>query len=177
MKFLEQSYAGLRGEETFSRDINQLTSTEKAELAPLLERTVIGASSRLERMFINDLRRRGLSPIQNFKLGPYHWDLGFPCGTTVVDLDSRIFHTAGPDNPVDNAFIIDRWKTNYAIEKGWTGLRYTDVCIREIPPSVIAQIEHTLAHRRNIPGLKKNPRHVPEMQRKAVWEFHPELFN
>lgn len=176
VKFLETHYDGLRAAQQFDADVQSLTPAQRSHIEPLLKRTVIGASSRMERLFIADLRKTGLDPIANFKLGPYHWDIGFPHGTTVIDLDSRIFHTAGPDNPVDNAFIIDRWKTNHATHLGWAGLRYTDICIRRIPEEVIEQIRRTVGHRRATSGLRRTPRQIPGMREQGVWGFHPELF-
>lgn len=176
VKFLEQSYDGLRGRENFAGDFKQLTPGQRAHLEPLLKRAVIGASSRMERLFIADLRKVGLDPTPNFRLGPYSWDVGLEPGTTVADLDSRIFHTTSPDNPVDNAFIIDRWKTNYAVENGWAGLRYTDECLRVIRRQVVEQIKEIVEYRRNTPGLRKRPRQVVGMEHRPVWEFHPELF-
>lgn len=150
VKFLEKSYDGLRGRERFTREIRQLTPADRAKLAPLLKHTVIGASSRMARMLIADLTKRGMDPIPNFKLGPYTWDIGFDPGTTTVDLDSRRYHQPDATSPAnDRGFIIDRWKTNYAIQRGWAALRYTDDCIREIRKDVLDQIQHTVNHRKN----------------------------
>ena len=72
-----------------------------------------------------EMRRVGLKPVPNFRLGPYTWDLGFEAGTTVVDLDSLYYHT--PENN-HREFLIGTWKTNHAVQHGWAPLKFTDEC-------------------------------------------------
>lgn len=177
VRFLEGSYQGLRAAEEFSRDIRELEPRVRELLTPLLDRAVIGASSRMERVFLHDLRGVGLNPIPNFRLGPYHWDAGFREGTTVVDLDSRRFHAPDAAGHRYREFIVDRWKTNQAVQFGWAGLRYTDDCLRVTRDQVIEQIRCTVEHRRSRPGLRRVPAAVTGMHEDGVWRFHAELFD
>lgn len=177
VKFLERSYDGLRGRGRFATDLSQLTPAERADAEPLVHRSIIGASSRMERMLIVELQKNGLDPVPNFRFGPYAWDIGFVSGTTLVELDSRRYHEPDAARPAnDRVFIMDRWKSNYAVQRGWALLTYTDDCLREIRREVVAQIRSTVDHRRNTPGLRRHPRSVAGLQEKPVWEFHPELF-
>lgn len=177
VRFLENSYSGLRASQEFDRDIGELGRADRERLVPVLRRTVIGASSRMERLFINDLHRHGLEPIPNFRLGPYHWDVGLRRGTTVVDLDSRKFHAPDDAGRRYQEFIVDRWKTNHAIQSGWAGLRYTDDCLRLARDQAIEQIRRTVEHRSRRPGLRRSPAPVPGMHKIGIWKFHPALFD
>ncbi|MGP6174835.1 type IV toxin-antitoxin system AbiEi family antitoxin domain-containing protein [Corynebacterium sp. A21] len=176
VRFLESHYDGFSGRHRFEADLRQLNPSQRIGVSPLLQDSVIGASSRMERIFIYQLRKRGLDPIPNFQLGPYHWDVGLVSGTTVVDLDSRYFHESSPDSPVDGGFILDRWKTNHAIQQGWAALRYTDDCLNQILNEVITQVRQTVEHRQTQAGQRRHPKPVSGMREQGVWEFHPEFF-
>lgn len=168
--FISENYAGWRAKDNFTQDLHRLSPEERATLHEILPNTVIGASSGWERRTIATLRARGLEPIPNFKLGPYHWDMGFKHGSTVVDLDSRKYH--GSDS---RAFILDRWKTNYAVQEGWAALRFTDSCLEILPDLVFEQIEATISHRRATRGQKRAPKGVKGMLGAGIWHLHPML--
>lgn len=173
VKFLETHYDGLNGKEEFSADYRALNSSQKGALALLLKRAVIGASSRMERLFLLDLRKVGLDVIPNFRFGPYTWDAGFPRGTALVDLDSLRFH--GPDTP--DTFIVDRWKANHAEMAGWGHLQFTDFCLndKQARRTAVDEIKRMVEHRRSLRGTRRHPRPVPGRVTDGVWKFHREL--
>ncbi|GAB3690766.1 type IV toxin-antitoxin system AbiEi family antitoxin domain-containing protein [Corynebacterium nasicanis] len=171
LKFLEQLYSGFDGRERFERDHAQLTQDLQDALAPLLGKCVVGASSQMERFFHLELRARGIESIPNFRLGPYTWDVGVEKSTTVIDLDSLLFH--GKEN--SRTFIIDRWKANHAEMMGWGHLRFTDACLRDpvAKRKAIEEIEHLLEHRAATgPGQA-----VAGRVEVGAWEVHDHLRN
>ncbi|MDR7328464.1 hypothetical protein [Corynebacterium guangdongense] len=163
--FLEEQYASWRGRDQFTMDLKELTPAEKALLQPALDRATIGASSRWERQVIERLGKIGLDPVPNYRLGPYHWDLGFRHGSTVLDLDSDRHHGSGVK---DRTFIVDRWKTNHAVRAGWAPLRYTNYCTDHAMKWLVRELANTLEARRKDPSTRYG-RDFPEP---GVWNFH-----
>ncbi|WP_241228213.1 hypothetical protein [Corynebacterium hylobatis] len=169
MKFLEQQYGGFDGRRRFEADYRTLVRTERESLDLLLKRSVIGASSRMERFFHLDLRARGIDSIPNYRLGPYTWDVGIEEGTVVVDLDSVRYHSSEQTR----AFIIDRWKANHAEMEGWGHLQFTDLCLDDSSArkAALQEIEQLLAHRRRTGrGAPVDGRVVD-----GVWKIHGHL--
>lgn len=107
-------------------------------------------------MEVRVIKRLGhLNPEANYELGPYHWDIGFEKAKVVVDLDSRQFHAS------EDAFIVDRWKPNDAQQRGWTALRFTDLCANFRINRVVEDIEAAVRH--------------SQQPRAPVWTHHPSL--
>lgn len=156
---VERHYHGWRGRSRFDVDFAELRSDERTTAESLTEGLVIGASSQWERTIIQMLFDAGLEPIPNFRLGPYHWDVGFPKTKNVVDLDSWKYHV---EEVTPQAFIVERWKTNHAVEVGWMPLRFTDLCTNVMHTEVIQRIVRAVN--------RAAPRNQP------VWEFHPNLY-
>lgn len=166
IKALEKDYAGFDGRDRFEADCQTLSAEQRRNLEPLLKRTVIGASSRMERLFHLDVRGMGLDAIPNFRFGPYTWDLGFPEATTLVDLDSARFHTS--EN--ERSFMIDRWKANHAEMAGWGHLQFTDLCLDDPLARKVAlqEIRALVEHRRHLP----TPTGVPGRVTEGLWDIH-----
>ncbi len=163
--FLGDQYAGWRGREQFSADLGDLVAAEKRRIQPVLERTTIGTSSRWERQVIERLNKVGLEPVPNYRLGPYHWDVGFRHGSVVVDLDSDRYHGSGVST---RTFIVDRWKTNHAVRAGWAPLRYTNYCTDAAMKWLLRELTGTLDSRRRDPSTRYG-RDLPDH---GVWDFH-----
>ena len=120
----------------------------------------------------HEMRRVGLNPVPNFRLGPYTWDLGFEAGTTVVDLDSLFYHT--PENN-HREFLIGTWKTNHAVQHGWAPLKFTDECTDYHLKLVVETVQETVEHRRSVRGLKSRPQKVRRALATPAWRFHQSL--
>ena len=120
---LAQAYRGLNGRGRFAADLELVISKKRDAVRELAEQAPVGTASKWEQRMYHEMRRVGLKPVPNFRLGPYTWDLGFEAGTTVVDLDSLYYHA-----PEDNhrEFLIGMWKTNHAVQHGWAPLKFTD---------------------------------------------------
>jgi len=175
VKFLERHYDGLKGADRFAADLRAMRPEQRAALDSVLSRAVIGASSRMERLFILDLRRKGLDVIPNFRFGPYTWDGGIPDGTTLFDLDSYRYHGPHEEDMRDmnhRTFIIDRWKSNHAEMFGWGHLQYTDSCLAypDTRARALAEIFSLAGHRRS----RRRPEAAPGGVNSGVWTFHGE---
>lgn len=175
VKFLERHYDGLKGADRFAADLRAMRPEQRAALDPVLSRAVIGASSRMERLFILDLRRKGLDVIPNFRFGPYTWDGGIPDGTTLFDLDSYRYHGPHEEDMGDmnhRTFIIDRWKSNHAEMFGWGHLQYTDSCLvyPDTRARALDEILRLTEHRRS----RRRPEATPGGVNSGVWTFHGE---
>lgn len=158
-RVVERHYLGSRGRSLYHHDLQQLSRPDRNRSLALTHGAVIGASSEWERRVYRELVAAGLTPVPNFPLGPYHWDLGFPDDRVAVDLDSWKFH--GPEVS-DRTFILDRWKTNHAVRQGWLPLRFTDLCTNVMLPGVIAEIRN---------ACERQP-----ASDQPVWQFHPNLY-
>lgn len=169
IKFLERQYDGLNGKERFTADYRALTPSQRDELTPLLKKSVIGASSRMERFFHLDLRRSGLDAIPNFRFGPYTWDVGIADGSTLVDLDSMRYHSS--EN--ERTFIVDRWKANHAETAGWGHLQFTDLCLADSQArkSAIDEIRRLVEHRRSVSPMPPVPGRIAQ----GIWTIHGQL--
>lgn len=158
-RLLERHYQGWRGRDRFHVELKALTKAERDRAHQLTEGAVVGASSEWERRMLRLLQAAGLDPIPNFPLGPYHWDFGLRATKHVIDLDSWRYH--GPEVS-DRTFIVDRWKTNHAVRKGWSPLRFTDLCTDVMPGRIVEHIVDA------VNGTKPSDQ--------PVWKFHPVLY-
>ena len=169
---LAQAYRGLNGRGRFAADLEMVTSKEKDALRTLAEEAPVGTASKWEQRIYHEMRRVGLKPVPNFRLGPYTWDLGFRAGTTVVDLDSLFYHA--PENN-HREFLIGTWKTNHAVQHGWAPLKFTDECTDYHLKLVVETVQETVAHRRSVRGLKSRPQKVRRALVTPAWRFHQSL--
>lgn len=169
IRFLEDHYSGFDGRERFDADRALLSPQLDEQLEPLLGKSVIGASSRMERFFHLELRARGINAIPNFRLGPYHWDVGIEDGTVVVDIDSLIHHSESSTR----TFILDRWKANHAEMCGWGHLQFTDLCLQDpvAKRTAIEEIGRLVAYRRHAASAIP----VPGRVEVGAWEIHDSL--
>ena len=169
---LAQAYRGLNGRGRFAADLELVSSKEKDVVGELAEEAPVGTASKWEQRMYHEMRRVGLKPVPNFRLGPYTWDLGFEAGTTVVDLDSLYYHA-----PEDNhrEFLIGMWKTNHAVQHGWAPLKFTDECTDYHLKLVVETVQETVAHRRSVRGLKNSPPKVRRALATPAWRFHQSL--
>ena len=163
--FLGDQYAGWRGREQFSADLRDLVPAERRCIGPVLEKATIGTSSRWEREVIERLKGNGLDPVPNYRLGPYHWDIGFRYGSVVLDLDSDRYHGSGVNT---RTFIVDRWKTNHAVRAGWAPLRYTNYCTDSAMKWMLRELTNTLESRRG----NASTRYGRDLPDSGVWAFH-----
>lgn len=169
---LAQAYRGLNGRGRFAADLEMVTSKEKDALRTLAEEAPVGTGSKWEQRIYHEMRRVGLKPVPNFRLGPYTWDLGFRAGTTVVDLDSLFYHA--PENN-HREFLIGTWKTNHAVQHGWAPLKFTDECTDYHLKLVLETVQKTVTHRRSVRGLKTKPQKVRRALVTPAWRFHQSL--
>lgn len=169
---LAQAYRGLNGRGRFAADLEMVTSKEKDAVRELAELAPVGTASKWEQRMFREMRRAGLNPVPNFRLGPYTWDLGFKAGTTVVDLDSLFYHT--PENN-HREFLIGTWKTNHAVQHGWAPLKFTDECTDYHLKLVVETVQETVEHRRSVRGLKSRPQKVRRALATPAWKFHQSL--
>ncbi|MCZ9307871.1 hypothetical protein L8V01_10325 [Corynebacterium sp. c8Ua_181] len=169
---LAQAYRGLNGRGRFAADLEMVTSKEKDALRTLAEEAPVGTASKWEQRIYHEMRRVGLKPVPNFRLGPYTWDLGFRAGTTVVDLDSLFYHA--PENN-HREFLIGTWKTNHAVQHGWAPLKFTDECTDYHLKLVLETVQKTVTHRRSVRGLKTKPQKVRRALVTPAWRFHQSL--
>ena len=169
---LAQAYRGLNGRGRFSADLERVSSKKRDAVRELAERAPVGTASKWEQRMYHEMRRVGLKPVPNFRLGPYTWDLGFEAGTTVVDLDSLYYHA--PENN-HREFLIGTWKTNHAVQHGWAPLKFTDECTDYHLKLVVETVQETVAHRRSVRGLKSSPQKVRRALVTPAWRFHQSL--
>ncbi|MCG7455124.1 hypothetical protein [Corynebacterium tuberculostearicum] len=169
---LAQAYRGLNGRGRFAADLELVSSKEKDAVRELAEEAPVGTASKWEQRMYHEMRRVGLKPVPNFRLGPYTWDLGFEAGTTVVDLDSLYYHA--PENN-HREFLIGTWKTNHAVQHGWAPLKFTDECTDYHLKLVVETVQETVAHRRSVRGLKSSPQKVRRALVTPAWRFHQSL--
>ncbi|MDU3166058.1 MAG: hypothetical protein E7K06_05355 [Corynebacterium sp.] len=169
---LAQAYRGLNGRGRFAADVEMVITKKRDAVRELAERAPVGTASKWEQRMYHEMRRVGLKPVPNFRLGPYTWDLGFEAGTTVVDLDSLYYHA-----PEDNhrEFLIGTWKTNHAVQHGWAPLKFTDECTDYHLKLVVETVQETVAHRRSVRGLKSRPPKVRRALATPAWRFHQSL--
>ncbi|MDK8585686.1 hypothetical protein QP904_04270 [Corynebacterium kefirresidentii] len=169
---LAQAYRGLNGRGRFAADLERVSSKKRDAVRDLAEEAPVGTASKWEQRMYHEMRRVGLKPVPNFRLGPYTWDLGFEAGTTVVDLDSLYYHA-----PEDNhrEFLIGTWKTNHAVQHGWAPLKFTDECTDYHLKLVVETVQETVAHRRSVRGLKRSPPKVRRALVTPAWRFHQSL--
>ena len=169
---LAQAYRGLNGRGRFAADLELVISKKRDAVRELAEQAPVGTASKWEQRMYHEMRRVGLKPVPNFRLGPYTWDLGFEAGTTVVDLDSLYYHA--PENN-HREFLIGTWKTNHAVQHGWAPLKFTDECTDYHLKLVVETVQETVAHRRSVRGLKSSPPKVRRALVTPVWRFHQSL--
>lgn len=169
---LAQAYRELNGRGRFTADLDMVSSKKRDAVRELAERAPVGTASKWEQRMYHEMRRVGLKPVPNFRLGPYTWDLGFEAGTTVVDLDSLYYHT--PENN-HREFLIGTWKTNHAVQHGWAPLKFTDECTDYHLKLVVETVQETVAHRRSVRGLKSRPQKVRRALATPAWRFHQSL--
>ncbi len=169
---LAQAYRGLNGRGRFAADLERVSSKKRHAVRELAERAPVGTASKWEQRMYHEMRRVGLKPVPNFRLGPYTWDLSFEAGTTVVDLDSLYYHT--PENN-HREFLIGTWKTNHAVQHGWAPLKFTDECTDYHLKLVVETVQETVAHRRSVRGLKSKPQKVRRAMATPAWRFHQSL--
>ena len=169
---LAQAYRGLNGRGRFAADVDMVSSKEKDAVRELARLAPVGTASKWEQRMFREMRRVGLNPVPNVRLGPYTWDLGFKAGTTVVDLDSLFYHT--PENN-HREFLIGTWKTNHAVQHGWAPLKFTDECTDYHLKLVVETVQETVAHRRSVRGLKSRPQKVRRALATPAWRFHQSL--
>ncbi|WP_413462091.1 hypothetical protein [Corynebacterium kefirresidentii] len=169
---LAQAYRGLNGRGRFAADLELVISKKRDAVRELAEQAPVGTASKWEQRMYHEMRRVGLKPVPNFRLGPYTWDLGFEAGTTVVDLDSLYYHA--PENN-HREFLIGTWKTNHAVQHGWAPLKFTDECTDYHLKLVVETVQETVAHRRSVRGLKSSPQKVRRALVTPAWRFHQSL--
>lgn len=150
--FLEKHYAGREGNATLAADLRQCPRVPVA-LRDIIAMSSIASDSASERTLARALKRalkdRGVTVIQNHKLGFYHWDYAIPEARIVVDLDSFRYHAALASGDNESTFIIDRWKANDGARRGWLVLHYTGECVYRHADKVIEQIVDTVVWRLN----------------------------
>ena len=169
---LAQAYRGLNGRGRFAADVDMVSSKEKDAVRELARLAPVGTASKWEQRMYHEMRRASLTPVPNFRLGPYTWDLGFEAGTTVVDLDSLFYHT--PENN-HREFLFGTWKTDHAVQHGWAPLKFTDECTDYHLKLVVETVQETVAHRRSVRGLKSRPQKVRRAMVTPAWRFHQSL--
>ena len=169
---LAQAYRGLNGRGRFAADLELVISKKRDAVRELAEQAPVGTASKWEQRMYHEMRRVGLKPVPNFRLGPYTWDLGFEAGTMVVDLDSLYYHA--PENN-HREFLIGTWKTNHAVQHGWAPLKFTDECTDYHLKLVVETVQKTVVHRRSVRGLKTKPRKVRRALVTPAWRFHQSL--
>ena len=169
---LAQAYRGLNGRGRFAADLELVISKKRDAVRELAERAPVGTASKWEQRMYHEMRRVGLKPVPNFRLGPYTWDLGFEAGTTVVDLDSLYYHAPEKNH---REFLIGTRKTNHAVQHGWAPLKFTDECTDYHLKLVVETVQETVAHRRSVRGLKSSPQKVRRALATPAWRFHQSL--
>ncbi|MDO5512570.1 DUF559 domain-containing protein [Corynebacterium sp.] len=146
--FLERHYAGREGNGDLAFDLEQLGTIPRA-LRTALDASSIASDSKSERTLGRALKARGVTLVQNFPLGHYHWDYAIPAAKILIELDSFRFHAATADGANERTFIIDRWKANDGARRGWLVLRYTGECVYRHGDKVVEQIMDTITWRLN----------------------------
>ena len=74
---LAQAYRGLNGRGRFAADVEMVITKKRDAVRELAERAPVGTASKWEQRMYHEMRRVGLKPVPNFRLGPYTGDLGF----------------------------------------------------------------------------------------------------
>lgn len=141
--FLEKHYAGRNGNATLAADLAGMGRIP-TELRALIDTASIASDSKSEQRLARALKARGLTIIQNHQLGFYHWDIAIPAARILIDLDSYRYHAALGNGENEKTFVIDRWKANDGIRRGWTVLHYTGECVYRHLDKVVEQIMATV---------------------------------
>ncbi|MDO5032302.1 hypothetical protein [Corynebacterium sp.] len=109
----------------------------------VLEKAIIGADSKVERMLTNALREY-VEVRNNVKIGPYFWDLYLPKYGIVIDIDGYAYHN-GEDR---QTFEVDRHKLNDATQRKLRPLHYTATTILHHLDFAVTQVRRTAEGRR-----------------------------
>lgn len=153
--FLTRSYTGAKGNDILAEDMAAMPPRRRAAASRLLDGVVTGTASTLElravRAILAELGGTEVTVLVNAKVGGYRFDVVIPEARVLVEIDSYAYHAADGERRDSRTFAGDRWKANAATRRGWTVLRYADVCVDAVPDLVGEQVADTvrynLAHR------------------------------
>jgi very-short-patch-repair endonuclease len=108
----------------------------------LLQAAGDGAQSQAERLFIQLLKRAGITGwTANYPVGPYRVDVAFPQLKVAIEVDGLAVHSDA------EVFQTDRERQNYLVLNGWHVLRFTWRDLTEHPERVIAELRRAISAR------------------------------
>lgn len=161
-EFMETYYAGKQGIAQYVKDLKQLGRSSKARIREFTEQqAVVGVDSPPEADLIRALRAAGFKVIPQFRLGKYRWDLGVKGLKVVIDVDSKQYHLNS-----EKAFVVDRWKANSGIMRGWIALRVTANCIHKHLKQILDLLKEIRRQK------KLAPRKFPKIDVPPAWQWH-----
>lgn len=160
--FVEQQYAGKHGMQHLLQDLKYMGRSQKTRIREFTEHHIaVGVDSPPEADLIKALRREGFKVTPQFQLGQYRWDAAITGLKVVIDVDSKRYHMDD-----EQAFVVDRWKTNTGIMQGWIALRVTATCVHKHLPTIIALLNEIRRQK------QQSPRRFPLIDIKPVWQWH-----
>jgi very-short-patch-repair endonuclease len=173
--FLTRSYAGAKGNDILAEDLAAMPPRRRAAASRLLDGVITGTASKLElravRAILAALGGTEVTVLVNAKVGGYRFDVVIPEARVLVEIDSYAYHAADGERRDSRTFAGDRWKANAATRRGWTVLRYADVCVDAVPEMVGEQVADTVRY---------NLAHRPRWRRDGLlrtdhpfWWWHP----
>lgn len=159
---MEQHYAGKDGMKSLEKDLKYLGGGCKTRIRDFVQhKVVVGVDSPPEADLIRALRAEGFKATPQYQLGKYRWDVGIKGLKVVIDVDSKKYHMND-----EKAFVVDRWKANSGMLRGWIALRVTATCVR----MHLAELLNLLKELRRL--KQKSPRKFPRIDVTPVWQWH-----
>lgn len=161
-QIIEQFYAGKHGLERLQTDLKSMGRGCKTRIRDFIrKKVVIGVDSPPEADLIKALRAEGFKVTPQFRLGKYRWDVGVEGLKVVIDVDSKQYHMND-----EKAFVVDRWKTNSGILRGWITLRVTASCVRHHLAKIVGLLKEIRRLKR------RSPRRFPRIDVAPIWQWH-----
>lgn len=161
-QLMETHYAGKDGAMQLEMNLKYLGGGCKTRIRDFVQhKVVVGVDSPPEADLIRALRAEGFKVTPQYRLGEYRWDVGVKGLKVVIDVDSKQYHMND-----EKAFVVDRWKANSGLLRGWIALRVTTICVSHHLEGIVELLKE-------IRRLKQvSPRKFPKIDLKPVWQWH-----
>jgi very-short-patch-repair endonuclease len=148
--FLTRSYTGVKGNDILAEDLAVMPPRRRTAASRLLDGVITGTASKLElravRAILTALDGTDVTVLVNAKVCGYRFDVVIPEARVLVEIDSYAYHAVDGERRDSRTFAGDRWKANTAARRGWTVLRYADMCVDAVPELVGEQVADTVRY-------------------------------
>ncbi|AKK10995.1 hypothetical protein [Corynebacterium uterequi] len=165
-RLVEKHYSGKGARRRLNVDLARMGRIPRW-LRSAVERTPIGARSKLESNMAKELIAEGFAVRLNEYVGPYCYDILLKRWRIAIEIDSHKYHLDS------DSFVSDRWKSNSGMVHGWLVLRFTDSCLRWNLHAVISAVKQAVAWVRARRPLRNWHPGYPAGQ--SAWEWNHSL--